>query len=115
MNKYYCSDGSAVSQSTIDRRRSEAYRKKYVGEAHPSCEETGLPAQGSSHILSQSRAKSLHKTELIWEPDNFFPATHETNSRWEHNDSTLKNYWKYMEYLKTVDDEGYQKRLNLTK
>jgi hypothetical protein len=115
MNKYYCSDGSAVSQSVIDRRRSEAYRKKYEGEPYPLCEETGQRSEGSSHIVSQKRCKELHKTELIWNPSNFFPATHETNSRWESNDSTLKNYWEYMEIVKEFDPIGYQKRLNLTK
>jgi hypothetical protein len=115
MNKYYCSDGSAVSEATISKRRSEAYREFYGGEAHPCCEETGLPAQGSSHIVSQKRCKELHKTELIWNPRNFFPATHEVNSRWESNDSTLKNYDKYMEIMKEFDPLGYEKRLNLKK
>lgn len=92
-----------------DHRR----RNKYEGNPHPPCDETGVPAQGSSHIVSQKRCKELHKTELIWDQRNFFPATHVTNSRWESNDFTLKNYWYYMEIVKELDPEGYQKRLNL--
>lgn len=104
--------GRAYTQAVIDRKRSEAYRKRYEGNPHPLCEETGVYAQGSSHIISQARCKQLHKTELIWDFGNFFPATHVVNLRWESNDTTLKNYWKYMEYLKKHDPEGYEKRIN---
>jgi len=112
--KYECSNGEKVTQSTIDRRRSDAYREHYGRDQHEFiCEETGLPAEGSSHIVSQKRCKQLHKTELIWNPENFFPATNEVNSQWESNNKGLKNYWKYMEVVKKYDPEGYNKRLYL--
>lgn len=114
MNKYYCSDGSAVSQSTIDRRRSEAYREYYGGEAHPTCKGCGNRAEGTAHILSQARCKILGMTELIWSPANWFPACHRCNSLWESNYPIL-NWGECMEYLRTVDEEGYNKRLNLVK
>jgi len=110
MIKYFCSNGDRVSQATIDKRRSQAYREKY-SEYEPKCEEEGVRAQCSSHIVSQARCKQLHKTELIWDKRNFYPATYVANSRWEANDKTLKNYWKYMEVLKKLDPEGYNKRL----
>lgn len=109
----FCSDGTKVSEATIQRRLSQAYRKKYEGNPHPRCTETGERAQGSSHIISQKRCRQLHKTELIWHPDNFFPATHEVNRRWENNDQTLPNYWKYMKFVEKHDPEGYKKRINL--
>ena len=108
---YTTSSGERVSEATIQKRLSKAYRQRYDGEPYPCCEETGTRAQGSSHIISQSRCKELHKTELIWNPDNFFPATHVTNSRWESNDKKLRNYDEYMEFMKIHDLEGYNKRL----
>lgn len=113
--KYECSDGTRVSQATIDRRLSEAYREKYSGMPFPCCQDCGQPAQGSSHIVSQKRAKQLRKTELIWNHDNFYPACNSCNSRWESHDVTLPNYDTYMEVMKLFDEEGYLKRLNLTK
>jgi hypothetical protein len=109
-NKYYDSLGVAYTQAEINRKRSEAYLKKYDGKPHPTCEETGVPAQCSSHIISQSRCKELRIVELIWNPENFFPATHEVNSRWEANDKTLRNYNKYMQVVKKFDPETYHKR-----
>lgn len=111
-NYYKCSNGERVTQATIDKRLSEAYRERYEN-GFACCEETGLRAEGSSHIVSQKRCKQLHKTELIWTLDNFFPALNSVNSRWENNDQTLKNYWKYMEIVKKYDPEGYNKRINL--
>jgi|SRR5690606_5725371 len=112
-NYFYTSDGERITDATIKKRLSKAYRKRYGGMAHPCCEETGLPAQGSSHIVSQKRCKQLHKADLIYNPRNFFPATHDVNSRWESNDVTLKNYSRYMEVMKEFDPEGYRKRLYL--
>ena len=112
-NYYYTSTGERITDATIKARLSKAYRERYGGEPHPRCEETGLPAQGSSHIVSQARCKQLHKSEMIYNPRNFFPATHQVNSRWESNDVTLRNYWTYMDVVKEIDPEGYQKRINL--
>lgn len=112
MNKYRCSNGELVSEATIKKNLSKAYRDKY-GTQFATCEETGEQAQGSSHIVSQKRCKQLHKTELIWNPRNFFPATYVTNSRWESNDSTLRNYEEYMKIVEEFDPEGYRKRRNL--
>ena len=114
MIKYYCSDGSRVSQATIDRRRSEAYRQAYGGLPTQYCR-CGQVAQGSSHIVSQARCKHLHRTELIWFQGNFTPACNSCNSRWESNDETVPGYDYFMEILKVLDIEGYRKRINLKK
>lgn len=116
MVKYFCTNGERVSQATIDKRRSEAYRKAYGDQGHPTCRGCQLTrAQGSSHIVSQKRCKELHKTELIWFQKNFFPACNVCNSKWESNDTTLKNYDVCMEIMSHLDPEGYRKRVELTK
>lgn len=111
--KYECQDGTKITEATIRQRLSRAYQKKYDGQPYPRCAETGERAEGSSHIISRQRCKQLRKADLIFNPDNFFPATHEVNRRWENGDETLPNYWKYMEFVKEHDPEGYQKRINL--
>ena len=100
---YTTSDGERVSDATISKRLSKAYRQRYDGEPYPCCEEMGIRAQGSSHIISQKRCKEIGKTELIWNPDNFFPATHVTNSRWESDDKTLRNYEEYMTFMRSEE------------
>lgn len=116
MNYYQCSNGEKVSQATIDNRRSKAYKLAYQMMDNSICEGCEKErAQGSSHIVSQQRCKHLHKTELIWLRINFFPASHNCNSRWESNDTTLKNYKRCMAILEVLDPEGYTKRIELTK
>lgn len=112
--KYNCSNGERVSEATIKKRLSESYRRRYEGIPHPRCEETGLPAQGSSHIISKKRCKELGNTELIWNEENYFPATHDVNLRWEANDTKLRNYERYMDIVKKYDKEGYERRINRT-
>jgi hypothetical protein len=111
-NQYYCSDGTRVSQATIDRKRSEAYKKAYGDQPIQICA-CGERAQGSSHIVSQMRCKHLHRTELIWDRANFYPACNRCNSCWEANDKTLKNYAELMEKLEMLDPDGYRLRINL--
>lgn len=113
-NYYYCSNGERVSQATIDKRRSEAYKMAYSGTSRQMCA-CGQVAQGSSHIVSQKCCKELHRTELIWDRMNFYPACNACNSRWESNDNTLKNYDELMITLEMLDPEGYRKRIYLTK
>jgi hypothetical protein len=113
-NQYYCSDGTRVSQTTIDRKRSEAYKKAYGDSPIQKCA-CGERAQGSSHIVSQQRCKHLHRTELIWDRRNFYPACNSCNSRWESNDETLKNYTELMERIEILDPEGHAKRIYLKK
>jgi hypothetical protein len=103
---YKTSSGERVSEATIKKRLSEAYRQQYDGKPHPCCDETGVRAECSSHIISQKRCKELHKAELIWNPSNFFPATYVVNSRWESNDKTLRNYNQYLAFVEEHDLEG---------
>lgn len=114
MNKYFCSNGERVSQATIDRRRSEAYKKAYGDQPIQFCA-CRERAQGSSHIVSQQRCKHMHRTEMVWYRSNFYPACNRCNSRWESNDTTLENYAELMEKLEVLDPEGYRKRIYLNK
>jgi 5-methylcytosine-specific restriction endonuclease McrA len=111
MIKYFTSDGSRVSESTIKQNLSKAYREAYEGEGHPFCRGCGLPAQGSSHTISKQRCKHLHQSDWIWTSWNFWPACHKCNSAWESNDKTLKNYDECMSVLEQYDFEGFTKRL----
>lgn len=113
MIKYYCSDGSRVSEATIKKKLSEAYRKKYWN-GHPVCESCGLKqAQGSAHLLPKARLKSLHLTEKIWDEEFFVPACHECNLLLEaiYSDE-IKNSMCYSKLLKLTekyDPERYKK------
>lgn len=108
-NYYNCSDGSKVSQATIDKRRSAAYRELYEGEPHPSCAGCGRPAQASAHILPQARAKQLGLTELCWSAENIFPSCNSCNAKAENISSpeilTLFNYETIKTILEKYDPE----------
>lgn len=115
--KYLCSDGTSVTQSQIDSKRSAAYKKTY-SQQKLLCLGCGSVAQGSAHIISQARCKQIHKTELIWKldnnkPINFFPACHNCNSAIENPKGQqwkdLNNIDYCLEVLKTYDQELYNK------
>jgi hypothetical protein len=71
---YYMSDGGRISEAGIKSRYSAAIREKYQYSTVWLCEGCGAPAMGSAHIIAKARLKILHKTELIWHPESFFPA-----------------------------------------
>ena len=112
MNMYYCSDGSRVSEATIKSRLSKAYRDRYQ-DGHPSCEGCGGRAQGSGHIISKARLKTLHLSDKIYDPDFFLPACHSCNSLMENTSSEafkkLLCYDKCLTIIKKYDPERYSK------
>lgn len=113
MNMYYCSDGSRVSEATIKRRLSEAYRNKYW-DGHPVCEGCGeVIAQGSGHLIAKSRLKTLHLSDKIYHPDFFVPACHSCNTKLENITSSdfkkLLCYDKCLTIIKKYDPERYSK------
>jgi len=115
MNRYICSDGSKVTQATIQRKLSEAYR--LYGGRFFLCEGCGNErATDHSHIISQKRCKELHKTELIWSRENWFYACRDCHMIWESYKSgefgSLKNIDELLDVLRVYDYEGLQKRLN---
>lgn len=114
-NKSFDSEGNAYTQRDIDRKRSEAYRAKYESNPVFWCESCGQRAQCSAHIIPQARCKKLGKTELIWNPDNFFPACFKCNDIAENVSSEaitkLRNYQRIKEFLQKYDPERASKLL----
>ncbi len=112
-NTFLCSDGTRVTQSQIDHNRSVAYKLKYpVQEA--TCHGCWMrKAHGSAHIIPQARAKQLNRTELIWDPDNFFPSCILCNQRCENVSSEsikrLLNYEEIKAFMQIYDPERASK------
>lgn len=119
-NKFHCSDGTTVTQGEIDKKRSEAYRIKYQDNPNPIDEGfREKRAQCTAHIIAQARCKQLGKTELIWDIDNMFPATFESNQAIENpkGDVWMKLHNKdyCLSFIEKHDKELYAKfesRLN---
>jgi 5-methylcytosine-specific restriction endonuclease McrA len=111
-----CSDGAKVSQSTIDRRYSEALKIKHAGKTHFICQGCGDRAVHNDHTISRKRCKELHKTELIWNPDNFVSSCARCHAEWESwKDGKYlehKNVAFRMWFMKQHDEEKYNARIN---
>ena len=93
-NKYTCSNGERVSQATIDRRRSETYKRIYAGEPHPLCG-CGEPAQGTAHLVPQKICKDNGITEYCWLEINMVPACHRCNQKIENISVATPEDWFY--------------------
>lgn len=96
-NKYTCSNGEKVTEATIKARLSKCYREMYADNPSPVCDGCGkVIAQGSAHIIPKAILKTLHLTDLIWNPIVIFPACHCCNTICENVSSTeitkLLNY-----------------------
>jgi hypothetical protein len=113
MIKHKCSDGSQVSQATIDKRRSDAYKKRYADGSGSVCLGCGARSEGSAHIIPQARCKQLHRTELIWSEENFFPACHACNAAIENPKGDkwkkLLNLFDCLYVIEKYDNELYSK------
>lgn len=114
MNRYYCSTGERVSESTIQSRYSHALRSWYPS-GWATCEGCGGRATETSHIVAKARCKELHRTELIWTQENTFPACRKCHAAWE----ALKGEaWKELKNIKRLlyveekyDPQGYAARI----
>lgn len=115
-NYYFTSLGERVSQATIDRRRSETYRKMYEGMGVQFCAGCGRPAQGSMHFVPQSVCKNEAKTEYCWLSINIAPSCHRCNLIAENPQSAgikkLFCYDRILSVTKLVSEERYQKLIN---
>lgn len=115
MIKYECSDGTRVSQATIDARLRKAYAKhEYFSQACQCCHESRWEAH--DHTISQKTCKEvLHKAELVWDHNNWSYSCHECHQEWESYKSGAfqhhANVVRRMLFVKEHDPEGYQKRL----
>lgn len=113
-NSWLCSDGTRVTQKEIDKKRSEAYKLKYQDNPHPIDEGfREKRAECTAHIIAQSRCKKIGKTELIWDIDNMFPATFESNLAIENpkGDAWLKLHNKdyCLRFIQLHDAELFAK------
>jgi len=118
MNKYNTSSGERISQATIDRRRSLAYRTSDSGYDRYICEGCLKElAINHSHIVSQKRCKELGKAELCYEPLNWFRSCGTCHEIWEAKKSgkfgKLKNIDELMFQLSRFDPDEHQIRLLL--
>ena len=112
-NKYTCSNGERVSQSVIDRRRSETYKRLYAGEPHPMC---GClkPAQGTAHWVPQKVCKEEGITEYCWLEINMVASCHTCNSKIENISVASPSDWFYdqlVEVTKKILPSRYLKMI----
>lgn len=110
MNYYRCSDGSKVSEATIQKKLSESYRETYTFNPKPYCMGCGKQAAGSAHIIPRARLKEIGRTELIWNPIMYFPACHSCNSKiegYKGDFKSLKNWENCLKIMKIYDSETY--------
>jgi hypothetical protein len=100
-NYYKCSNGEKVSQATIDRRRSETYRRLYEGEPHPNCG-CGVPSQGTAHWVPQKICKDNGIAEYCWLEVNMVPACYKCNSKIENITVASPEDWFYERLLEVT-------------
>lgn len=116
--RYYCSDGSRVTQKVIDDRYSDQLRSMYADMIGvPPCSACGKPSHDTDHTIARARCKELHKTELIWDRNNMPRSCRQCHAEWE-NVKGLKwvdhtNVLERLLYLKKHDPEGYLYRMNI--
>lgn len=118
MNRYQTSTGERISEAVINKRLSEAYRRKYEGETHPMCAGCGIkPAQGSAHIIPKTRLKyDLRSADLIYNPELFFAGCHDCNKAIENpkgqNWKKLCNLQECLYVIAKYDPQLYQIFMN---
>lgn len=113
-NRYLCSDGKMVTEATIQKNLSVAYKKRYLGRGVSLCEGCNEKlAQCTAHIVPKARLKQLGKTEYIWNSVDWFAACYECNAIAENPRSEdikkLRNYDRILRVTKELDFERYLK------
>ena len=112
------SDGKRYSETMIRARYAKALKEKHQGNGPPMCEAyPNERAIHNDHTISQKRCKQLHKTELIWNPDNFVSSSARAHTEWE----AIKggewihhaNCEQRLAFLKEHDPEGFESRIHL--
>ncbi len=119
MNLSYCSNGERVSEATIQRRYSQSLKEKHEYQRTKICECCGKrQAMHNDHTIAKARCKVIHKTELIWNPNNYVDSCEICHKEWE---SFKSGEWVFhlnsgerLRFLKEHDPEGYQVRTELT-
>ena len=113
MNYYFTSSGERVSQTVVDQRISQAYKKLYAGLGAQVCHGCGQQAQGTAHIVPKAVCKQEGITEYCWLPINMFPACHRCNAVAENFKSDsflkLKNVLTVIEVTRAICPSRYAK------
>lgn len=119
MNRYYCSDGTRVTESTIRANYSNALKEKHKGKGIIICGcGCNRMAIHNDHTIAKARCKQIHKTELIWCHNNFESSCERAHRQWENFKSgewiNHRNMEQRLAFLKKHDPEGYRIRIELT-
>lgn len=119
-NYSLCSDGTKVTDATSQARYTKALREKHQCNGRPTCQGCqNAHAEHNDHTIAKARCKVIHKTELIWDPENLADSCNVCHREWESFKSgnwiLHKNAEQRLQYLKEHDPEGFQHRIELTK
>lgn len=117
-NTYECSDGTRITQATIDRRYSQSREEKYQGFSVTLRCQCGEQGNDNDHTIAQRRCKDIRKTELIWNPDNYVWSCRKCHHEWENFKSgewlRHSNSAERLAFMREHDFEGYMIRITLT-
>ncbi|HEU5289546.1 MAG TPA: hypothetical protein VFU05_02810 [Cyclobacteriaceae bacterium] len=109
-NTFLCSDGTRVTQATINDNLRRHYA---VNGKNVVCDGCRKATTGHAHIISQARCKQIGKTELIWHRMNWFYGCNECNAAIENPKGGawkgLLNIRKCLSFIKEHDPELYAK------
>jgi hypothetical protein len=111
------STGELLTDQTIKRRYSQAIKEKHQDSPIKICQGCGIrKAEHNDHTISQKRCKQIHKSELIYDPDNFVDSCPICHNQWESYKSgeylDHNNAAERMLFMKQHDPEGYNIRIN---
>lgn len=111
-NTFLCSDGTRVNESQVRNKLFKAYKWSSYTE-QGICLGCGQQAEGHAHIISKRRCKLKGRTELIWNPENYFEACNKCNMAIENHKGkdwqSLFNIEKCLSFIKQHDPELYAK------
>lgn len=103
-NYSYCSDGTKLTDSAIKTRLSKAYKEYYLFEPMGACEGCGEPATCTAHILPKAFCKWEGRTELIFEPENWFRSCVSCNQKAENPSSeAIRELRNFDEILRVTE------------
>ena len=118
-NQYYCTNGQRVTEGTIQRNYSKSLKTKHAGTSVFVCGGCGQRAVHNDHTIAKARCKVLHKTELIWHPNNYVNACATCHRQWENFKSgewiNHLNVDERLKFLKEHDPEGFTIRIEFCK
>src|SRR3954463_3101864 len=110
---YFTSTGERISDATIKRRYAKSRSEKYLFGQSAICEGCGSKAVCSAHIIAQARLKHLHKSELIYDQQAYFPACYACNQAIENPKGEawkkLLNVEYCLEFIRIHDSELFLK------